>query len=161
MNPQDPLAGLHPLREPELIGWWPLAPGWWLLLALILTAMAIVAFIYYRRYQADAYRRLAAGKLQALHTAWLDSKDSKSFIAATNALLKSVALRAFPQREVAAKNGDQWVEFLNQGLAGSADLKRFPEDFAAAAYRADAGAMNCDLVGQCAMAWIKYHRVPK
>ena len=161
MNPQDPLAGLHPLREPELIGWWPLAPGWWLVFAIILTAMAVVGFIYYRRYQADAYRRLAAGKLQALHNAWLSDNDSTSFMAETNALLKSVALRAFPQREVAAKNGREWVEFLNQTLAGGANLESFPEDFAAAAYRADADAMNCDQVGQCAMAWIKNHRAPK
>ena len=133
MNPQDPLAGLHPLREPELIGWWPLAPGWWLLIVLILTAMAVVAFIYYRRYQADTYRRLAEGKLRTLHNTWLGNNDSKAFIAETNALLKSVALRAFPQKEVAAKNGDEWVKFLNQTLSGSVNQERFPDDFAAAA----------------------------
>ena len=35
MNPQDPLAALHPLRTPEPIGWWPLAPGWWVLLMFV------------------------------------------------------------------------------------------------------------------------------
>jgi len=30
MNP-DPLAPLRPLHLPDQIGWWPPAPGWWLL----------------------------------------------------------------------------------------------------------------------------------
>ena len=158
MNPQDPLAGLHPLREPELISWWPFAPGWWLLLALILVAVAVVTYIYYRRYKASFYRRLAAQKLQALHNTWLNNNDSIFFITETNALLKSVALRAFPHKDVAGKNGNDWVEFLNQAASGKADNERFPDHFGAAAYRADAGAMDCDQLGQCAMAWIKNHR---
>ena len=34
MTPTDPLAPLNPLRQPEAISWWPLAPcggSWWLL----------------------------------------------------------------------------------------------------------------------------------
>lgn len=158
MNPQDPLAGLNPLRAPDLISWWPLAPGWWLLLALLLIAIAVVSFIYYRRYQASAYRRRAAEQLRELHNHWLSDNDSTSFIVETNALLKAVALRAFPQKDVAAKNGSDWVAFLNQTPLNN---ECFPEHFAAAAYRPDTGAINCDQLGQCAMAWIKNHKAPE
>ena len=161
MNPQDPLAGLHPLRAPDLISGWPLAPGWWLLLALIVLAIAVLGFIYYRRYQASAYRRRAAEQLRALHNDWLNNNDSTVFIAKTNALLKSVALCAFEKKDVAAKHGSDWIAFLNQTQLGTADNERFSEHFAAAAYKSDAGAVNCDQLGQCAMAWIKSHKAPK
>ncbi|NQY04093.1 MAG: DUF4381 family protein [Halieaceae bacterium] len=49
MNPQsDPLAALHPLREPAAIALWPPAPGWWLL-ALLLMVLLIAAALWLRR----------------------------------------------------------------------------------------------------------------
>ena len=64
MNPQDPLAALHPLREPVAIGWWPPAPGWWLLAGLVLAALLALAWYALRRYRANAYRRQALARPQ-------------------------------------------------------------------------------------------------
>ena len=68
MNPQDPLAALHPLREPLPIGWWPPAPGWWLLAGLALAALLLLAWHALRRYRANAYRRQALFRLTELVT---------------------------------------------------------------------------------------------
>ena len=94
MNPQDPLANLQPLREPELIGWWPLAPGWWFLIVLVLLGIAALTYLCYRRYQANAYRRQAVAQLNGLHGRWLSDRDGRTYLSAINTLLKSVALRA-------------------------------------------------------------------
>ena len=38
MDPEQiPLRDLH---LPEAIGWWPLAPGWWILIAIALVGLA-------------------------------------------------------------------------------------------------------------------------
>ena len=42
MNPEDPLS--LPLRDialPAEIGWWPLAPGWWVLVTIVALALAV------------------------------------------------------------------------------------------------------------------------
>jgi len=66
MNPQDPLANLNPLRQPELISWWPLAPGWWLLLAIVLLGLSALVYFLIRRHRDNAYRRRALQQLQRL-----------------------------------------------------------------------------------------------
>jgi len=112
MNPQDPLAQLHPLREPAVIGWWPLAPGWWILFGALLLLLAIVLYRYYRRYQSRRYRRLAQGQLGSLYERWQAGGDASQFYADTNALLKATALCAYKRSDVAPLSGDHWTRFL-------------------------------------------------
>mgnify|MGYP001818350151 CR=1 FL=1 len=155
MSPQDPLAGLHPLRQPEPIGWWPLAPGWWLLIALLILAIGALAYVLARRHRANAYRRMALTQLEQLRQEHLRNGDDTAYLASTNALLKSVALRAYPRRDVAACSGDSWLEFLNKRC----ETARFPADFVTAAYRRQCPDMDIENIHHCAANWIKRHEV--
>ena len=158
MNPQDPLAALHPLRDPTAIGWWPLAPGWWVLIAVLILLLLALAVFYYRRYRANAYRRQAAQQLEALHSHWLGCQDSTSYLRGINALLKSVALRAFPRGDVASKSGEDWIAFLNQTNSSKNAKGNFTEDFASAAYRPQSQEVDCEALMLSARLWIKQHR---
>jgi hypothetical protein len=158
LNPQDPLAALHPLREPGAIGWWPLAPGWWVLIALLLLLLCAIGYFIYRRYRANAYRRQAADQLQGLHNKWLASGDSQIFLGGMNALLKSVALEVFPRRDVASRSGADWVAFLNQTSAADEDKPIFADDFAAVAYSAEPPVRDCEALYRQAGQWIGHHR---
>ena len=89
MNPSDPLAQLHPLREPAAIGWWPLAPGWWALLAILLLACAVAAWFWLRRYRANAYRRQGLAALAAIEARWQTERDTQKTFTAANALLQT------------------------------------------------------------------------
>lgn len=158
MNPQDPLAALHPLREPGLIGWWPLAPGWWILIVITIGLLAAVALFFYRRYRANAYRRQAMLQLEGLHKDWLSSNDSRSYLTGINALLKSVALRVYPLPDVASSNGDAWVDFLNLTLTAKGGNSGLPKNFASAVYQATVPDLDFDDIHHNASVWIKQHR---
>ena len=82
MNPQDPLAQLQPLREPELISWWPLAPGWWLLCGLLFLLLLSLTWWLLRRYRANAYRRQALRQLDQLQESFRLDGDSMNTLAA-------------------------------------------------------------------------------
>ncbi|MCP5123758.1 MAG: DUF4381 domain-containing protein [Pseudomonadales bacterium] len=158
MNPQDPLASLHPLRAPLPIGWWPPAPGWWLLAALVLLALAVLAWWLRRRRRANAYRRQALAQLAQLQQQYRQQPDSQRLLADTNALLKSVALVAYPRRDVAASSGEAWLALLNAPLKPD---EQFPADFVAAAYRKDAPAVDAQRLQRSAARWIRRHEVAR
>lgn len=156
MNPQDPLAALSPLREPAGIGWWPPAPGWWLLLALGVAVILALAVFLLRRYQRNAYRRRALRQLQTLQSAHRENRDDRRFAKDLNALLKSVALLAYPARDVAARHGAAWRNFLNDSLPPA---EHFSQNFDEAAYRTSPPTIDTDSLHRSAQQWIRRHKV--
>ncbi|TDG11932.1 DUF4381 domain-containing protein [Seongchinamella unica] len=156
MNPADPLAQLHPLREPAAIGWWPPAPGWWLLLALVIVGLAAVAWGGLRRYRRNAYRRRGLAQLAQIRSRWLADNNHLRCLSEANALLKAVALRAYPVRDVAGISGRDWQDFLDQTMAGNAG---FELRLLQAQYLGEVDGQGLDEhLHQCA-SWIKRHRV--
>ena len=105
MNPDMMLAQLAPLREPASIGWWPMAPGWWLILVLAIIGLGLVGRWFWRRYRRAHYRRIALSQLRLL-------RANEATITDINQLLKAAALRAFPPEQVAALHGQRWQAFL-------------------------------------------------
>jgi len=154
VNPTDPLAALHPLRDPAPIPWWPPAPGWWLLFALALVALSLLAWWLLRRRRRNAYRRRALARLQELQQRYPGDAGAQAHAAAVNALLKSVALIAYPRREVAACSGRQWLEFLHSTAPPGA---RFPDGFADAGYRADPPDIDLEQSHRAAAHWLQHH----
>jgi hypothetical protein len=152
------LANLHPLREPVPIDWWPLAPGWWLLIAIALLCLAALVYVLVKRYRANAYRRQGLAQLQTLRQQYLAQQDASQYVAQTNALLKSVALHSYPRREVAASNGPQWLTFLNDRMSGA---EQFQSDFVTAAYRKTCPDMDMEQMHRAAQIWIKRHEVAR
>mgnify|MGYP001824665194 FL=1 len=68
---QDPasLDRLRDIAEPSPVSWWPLAPGWWCLLAVLAITVILLVLRFYRQWKADAYRRAALRELESLTTA--------------------------------------------------------------------------------------------
>ena len=99
MNTASLLDQLAPLREPNAIGWWPLAPGWSLGLIIVSLLIGLLSRALVKRWQRNHYRRLALRQIKVLQT--LD----KPTLEQVNKLLKATALRTWPKREVAALHG--------------------------------------------------------
>jgi hypothetical protein len=155
MNPQDPLAQLHPLREPAMTGWWPPAPGWWVVAAALVLLLSILTWWLLKRYRANAYRRQALDQLASIRSDYLASSESTNCLGQLNALLKSVALEAYPQRQVASISGQAWVDFLNERSSQSA---HFESSFATGHYGRGAAETDLeDILIRCER-WIKRHR---
>ena len=57
----NPLDQLQPTIAPPPVSWWPLAPGWWALLVLLIAIIAGIC-VWYRRHP----QRLRRGGLREL-----------------------------------------------------------------------------------------------
>ena len=87
---------------PADLDWWPIQPGWWVLLAMILLASAVYGYRRYRHWQRNAYRRQALADLSAMD----NLRDM-------NVIIKRAVVAAFPADSPAMLWGDEWVNFLN------------------------------------------------
>lgn len=110
MNP-SPLAGvdLHDILAAPPPTFWPPAPGWWLLAAVLLGALS---FIGWRLTTAWYRRRRQARILSELDS--LTTQHPDQVASQISILLRRVALMSFPHREVASLTGNAWLTFLDR-----------------------------------------------
>src|SRR5690606_33417427 len=114
MNPEAlPLRDLH---LPEAIGWWPPAPGWWLLLALLVLGLVLAARASFLLHRRNAARRVALAELARLKRDWDADRNPAALAASVSDLLRRAMLAYAPRHEVAGLTGRAWLEWLDRGL---------------------------------------------
>ncbi len=112
------LSQLHDIHMPEAIGWWPLAPGWYLLVTGLVLTGALITFLFRRYYMNGRAKRKALRTLEAIQQQYLQDNNSQLCSAAISELLKRVALAYYPRTRVASLQGDAWMVFLNETAEG-------------------------------------------
>jgi hypothetical protein len=90
---------------------WPLAPGWWLLLGLLLVALGLSLFYGYRR---GALRRAALRELGQLEARFGADGDCAALALGLSTLLRRLALSREPRTEVAGLSGEAWLAYLDR-----------------------------------------------
>ena len=100
------LQNLNPIVWPAPPGLWPLAPGWLLLMVIVLLFVVWIGWRSWRKWLANLYRRQALGELKAI-------QQNRKPITQLPLLLKRTALSAFPRTDVACLSGEPWRDFLN------------------------------------------------
>lgn len=122
MNSPDPasLQNLNDIALPPAVPWWPLANGWYFLLALSALALAWISYRSLRRWIANRYRRAALRELQSLANEIQSTERRDSALRQLPVLLKRTALSVYPRSQVASLSGDHWYDFLNSQLGKAA-----------------------------------------
>jgi hypothetical protein len=121
MDPQQiPLRDLH---LPEMIGWWPLAPGWWFLIVLAVAGLSYLLYRTFRKWRRNASRRVALRELSRIQREYKNGVDEVSLAIELSELLRRTMLAYAPRNEVAGLTGGNWLRWLDQGL----DEKPFSE----------------------------------
>ena len=121
MDPQAlPLRGLH---LPEPVGWWPLAPGWWVLIAILVVASGLLVRAWLRRRARSAARRKALRRLEESRSAYAHHGNPVMLGTEVSELLRRTMLAYAPRSEVAGLTGDAWLAWLDRDL----DQPRFRE----------------------------------
>lgn len=108
---QQLLEQMHGIFAPEPVGWWPPAPGWWILAALVFTVLFSLVVAIRRHRRNTAYKRSALPLVNALQ-----NYDDATLPTEANRLLKRIALVAYPEQRTAINQlyGDSWVQWLNE-----------------------------------------------
>jgi Domain of unknown function (DUF4381) len=114
MDPNElPLRELH---LPDPVGWWPLAPGWWVLIALALGGVAWLGWRWWRARVHNAARRQALRRLDRYVAEYGQHGSAVRLGSELSALLRRTMLAYAPRADVAGLTGDAWLAWLDQGL---------------------------------------------
>lgn len=118
----NPLDQLQPLIQPAPVDWWPLAPGWWLLLALL----PLLGYGVWRlrrllptrtrqpraEQPLDGVRIAALAELASLPKPY-DGAPAGAWLQQINALLKRLCRNHYPYSQSHTLNGRKWLAFLD------------------------------------------------
>jgi hypothetical protein len=157
VNPSDPLAQLRDIHLPEAVSWWPLAPGWWVLAVLLFVGLAYTGHFFWQRHHAFTYRRQALAQIKQL-----PNNHQHQRITALLALLKRVAVSAYPELNLSSRNQAEFIAFLNQ-TCPKAGFDQLPSDWQTLFY-AKGSEVPVKLVDQLVASgtqWIKGHPLAK
>jgi hypothetical protein len=108
-----PLRDLH---LPDAIGWWPLAPGWWVVVAILGAVLGYILLRTYRRWQFNAPRRYAMRELARYEAEYLEHRNPVMLGKELSELLRRGMLAYAPREEVAGLTGGDWLAWLDLGM---------------------------------------------
>ena len=117
----NPLDQLEPLIEPAAIGWWPPAPGWWLLSLLLPVLLWGLARLFKRLprrkgtargEQLDPLRQAALAELERLPKPYYGA-EAGPWLQQLNALLKRLCRQRYPQSQSHTLTSRAWLAYLD------------------------------------------------
>ena len=152
----DALAQLRDIRMPSPIGWWPPAPGWFVLGFVLVLLVCFAAVWGGWRYRHGKAKREALKLLEEYFVEHQKNANSSLCSARISELLKRVALAYFPRDLVAGLQGEEWLLFLNQ-TAKDVDFTRVRVELLELPYQASM-ASDISLLFELSRKWIRQRR---
>jgi hypothetical protein len=109
MNSVEQLRDIRGLDE---LPWWPLAPGWWLILAvMILLIIGIILFINWFLRRRHDWRRSAQKEWSTLARRYPDPREQ---LIQLNVLLRRIAMQQYGRQTCAGLTGERWLAWLTE-----------------------------------------------
>jgi hypothetical protein len=111
MDPNSLLEQLRDVHSPESIGVWPPAIGWIILVLLIITATITIAWLSFRWYRSNAWRRAALKEFKRVQVIYIDAPSSAS-LSEISSLLKRCSASINQDSRILSMTGKTWRQLL-------------------------------------------------
>jgi len=112
-QPSELLAQLRDIRIPDTASWWPPAPGWWIVAALVLIGLFLIFRFLRRRALEKQYRKEAHQLLDDLYANWRDDRDDRAFASGAHQLLRRTVIHHLGRNGVARLTGRAFIDRAN------------------------------------------------
>lgn len=151
MTTNNQSLNLEPLILPNAPDWFPLAWGWWAMLAaIVLFVLGVYLYAKWRK------KRLLAKKTALKLLTQSVTPHTPSFALE---ILRQAALSYFPREDIAPLTGMAWYEFLDSHTKETRFVDK-QQQWQAALYQKSSQEQHQDLIDDCAF-WITHALPPK
>lgn len=155
MNPTElPLRDIH---LPPEIGWWPLAWGWWIVIALVVLGLVALVWWWLKRPTHTQAINLSAqaSALQELERIERQyTNDPLGLVRELSVLLRRIAISLYGRRSVAGLTGMSWLQFLDKQGGSPVFSQRFQQALTELPYRAQ-GSVDVSTLVQEVRQWLR------
>lgn len=110
---QEALKDLRDIHAPEAISYWPLAPGWWILLGVSLLLLAAMVW-WLKQPKKPKYKKLANEELKNIMANYEIQHNSHKTATAVAALIRKLLIATDGRESVASLINDEWLVYLDK-----------------------------------------------
>ena len=115
-----PTMGLQDIQGIDQISFWPLAIGWWIVLAVVVVVVGTLIFIYLRRQERlHSWQHYTLNQLEQLEQG-LGPANSHRTAIQLSTLVRRLAIKKYSREECASLKGREWLSWLSEN-----DAKKF------------------------------------
>ncbi|MDH5711094.1 MAG: DUF4381 domain-containing protein [Gammaproteobacteria bacterium] len=142
-----PALELRDIHLPEPISWWPLAPGWWFLIAFIV--LVIIGVLLFRQYQKkQVLKKTIKAEFENICAQHQKDNNALQLVQSLSILLRRACISFYPRSEVAGLTGKEWLSFLDSTMKAANTTITFTGEhgqlIATAPYLADNTELEID-----------------
>lgn len=109
----NPLAELKDVHLPAPVSIFPLATGWYIVIAIIFILVAVLIWWQLRRHKKKQQQQEIFSLLKQIEANAVTTSDEKT-IEECSILLKRVAVAKFPEQKPQLLFGKNWLQFLDK-----------------------------------------------
>ena len=156
-SPDDLLASLQDIKFVTIDGSNLPGVAWWVLGGVLLLALLLSMYFYWRLRNKNHYRKVALSLLKQASVT--DHSDSDKLLA-YNAIVKRAALTVFPDEGLDRLYGRQWLEFLNKHTRKTFFSPQLIESWHKDQFSKDSPVDASAFYKSC-QCWLKQHQTGK
>jgi len=152
------LEGLKDIYLPPAVSWWPLAYGWWIVIALI--PLLIITIVLIRRHRQQSLKLAALRELKQLKgrfSADAQQEENSLQLATELSVLLHRLVLGLEDQNNQSISGDNWIRYLSNGKDGMD--QKVAQLLAIAPYRHSlpADAPAAQTITDAVELWIRKH----
>jgi Domain of unknown function (DUF4381) len=125
LNPQN--LDLRDIHLPDPVSWWPIAPGWWIVLASLILFITII-FVARKFYISRQLRRDIKAELERIKKQYQQTQNKTQLAKALSILLRRASISYYPKADIAGLIGKDWLAYLDSTHTCSSANKNFQSD---------------------------------
>jgi len=154
---------LRDIHLPDAISWWPIAPGWWFVLASLIL-IPIAFFIIKNMYARKQLKRDVRSELDIIKQQFQSMQNKSQLAKSLSILLRRASMSYYPKTNIAGLTGNDWLSYLDD-TNNTSSKDKFQSDIGniliSAPYLPDDGEISFDdkaLIHLCESWLLAPHR---
>ncbi len=155
----DTIPALAQFIEPSPVKFAPDAPGWYVLCGVLILSLLLVAFLIYRKYKRNRYRREAIGWLEQMEKQLVGNHEYARIVYTADMLAKQISIQVYGREATAALRGSEWIDYLNKSNS-SVSFSETDEHLLQSVYEKEVEISETQAMGFTTKIkqWIKKHQ---